>query len=210
MPQKSKVTQTKHLIIDTKTFDQIDLNDYVYRLVDPVENVVRLRLNNVSLPEIRYNVGPDEHVAYKKEGEEIRRLTISPGYYTIERLIAVLVEAGIDAEYDAEKDRVALRDAEPEPGRLWRCLGWREGGFSAAPDLRPTAYSLLVLSNITDQFIGRAGNLSRTLVTEDVVFKSPRALTELHVVFKDDEGRLIDFDGRPHVIDISLDVLQEQ
>ena len=175
-------------IIDSRTFQNENMEHYVFNLTPPLENITCMEFLNISIPEQRYNITHDETLCYNDKA-----IHIPKGFYTVNTLLSIINLSEEILHLDETTQKLVLSENVGQlSGSLWNKLGFYDTlEAKHLPDLRVDPYVNLYLSNLTSDVIRKInpGNFTPF----DINFETPVSLDKLYISFKDANNVSLDF-----------------
>ncbi len=212
--QNQKKTLTKNLQLEvTKTESQ-----YNFQL-NPISNVIRLKLVQYSLPPPIYNIIDDMKILYKTDTDTEKEIIIYRGCYNINDIIEKINNEELTFTVDFNQ-KITVR-SEKEftiiPTILWYKLGFINNNYNASTsvtaervyDIRPPNKLLLFIRNINNNQPVCSLNFNGSSMC-DIPFNQPITLTNLEFAFYTEDGMLYNFNDIMYNLTIMIEVIDNQ
>ena len=199
----------QQIIIDTRSFEQPGLNAYLFNFNQPMINVSRIQILNISIPILNYNVASKQYFEYSINGEE-KSIHIPRGNYNINQLMDVINKRNTDnfvLKLNPISDCLFItadKDITIKKNYVSKKLGLDASTIGMRPyDLRIVNYLSLYIKNVfQEKPVCRVNPNMFTPV--DIIFNESVQLDHLEIEFRDIDDIIVDFEGRHHLIEMRL------
>ena len=194
----------RHVVIDSRNIglDNPGTSTYRYQLIEPIQGVTQLMLVNISIPEMVFNVYGDATIQYESDNGEQKTIKVPLGRYSdIDTLLRKIAESGLSLTLDPLKQTIVV----PEGVKIKDSPFWKRqlGGGVHPPDLRPQEYIRFFLENLApEEEVCRISPKNFTPIQIDL--SDPVTLDGLTVAFRDEDGHLVDFQSRHHIVELRV------
>ena len=210
--QNQKKTLTKNLQLEvTKKESQ-----YNFQL-NPINNVIRLKLVQYNLPPPIYNIVDDMKILYKTDVE--KEIILYKGNYNIADILERLnSEPNGDLTFTVDfNQKITVKcttNFTIVPTLLWHKLGFINNNYDATInitaervyDIRPPNKLLLFIKNINPTQPVCSLNFNGTSIC-DIPFNQPITLTNLEFEFYTEEGILYQFNDIMYNLTIMIEII---
>ena len=197
----------QHIIIDSRTFEQTGLNAYLFNFNNPIKNVERIQILNISIPVINYNIASKQYFEYLVEEQE-NSIHIPRGNYNINQLIDLINNRNTDGfklKLNSITDCLFIeskKNIKVKNNTVSKKLGL-ENNIPRPYDLRIMNYLTLYIRNIfQEKSICKVNPYNFTPI--DIIFNEPLYLDKLEIEFRDNDDIIVDFEGRHHLIEMRI------
>ena len=198
----------QHILIDTRKFEQPSLNAYVYNFIQPIQNVERIQILNISIPVLNYNIASKQYFEYYVDDVE-NSIHIPRGNYNINQLLDVINKRNneLTLKLNSLSDCIYVeskRNIKIKKNYVSKKLGLDANTIGTRPyDLRIINYLTLYIKNLfQEKEVCKINPLSFTPI--DIMFNEPSTVEKLEIEFRDVDNNVIDFEGRHHMIELRI------
>ncbi len=213
--QNQKKTLTKNLQLEvTKKESQ-----YNFQL-NPISNVIRLKLVQYNLPPPIYNIIDDMKILYKTDSE--KEIILYRGNYNINDILERLNNHSMgDLTFTVDFNQKVTVKSEKEftiiSTLLWYKLGFINNNYNATTnitaervyDIRPPNKLLMFIKNINPTQPVCSLNFNGTSIC-DIPFNQPVTLTNLEFEFYTEDGILYCFNDIMYNLTIMIEIIVPQ
>ena len=210
--QNQKKTLTKNLQLEVTKKD----SQYNFQL-NPINNVIRLKLVQYNLPPPIYNIVDDMKILYKTDIE--KDIILYKGNYSISDILERLNNSDLTFTVDFNQ-KITVKGTDNFtiiPSLLWHKLGFINNSYDITNnitaervyDIRPPNKLLLFIKNINMNQPVCSLNFNGTSIC-DIPFNQPITLTNLEFEFYTEEGILYSFNDIMYNLTIMIEVILTQ
>ena len=207
--QNQKKTLTKNLQLEVTKKD----SQYNFQL-NPISNVIRLKLVQYNLPPPIYNIIDDMKLSYKTDVE--KEIILYRGNYNIADILEKINNNELTFTVDFNQ-KITVKSSNNFtiiPTLLWHKLGFINNNYEEnnsitaerVYDIRPPNKLLLFIKNINPTHPVCSLNFNNTSMC-DIPFNQPITLTNLEFEFYTEEGILYQFNEIMYNLTIMIEVV---
>ncbi len=212
----NKINKIQNYILEISC--ENSLSYYIYNF-NKIENIMKIKLNSYSIPNILYNIQEDKNNIFEFQiNDENKQIIIPSGKYEINDLLTFLNnnEYGILFKLDNITQKIIISH-EQHFNILSSYLSFNNLGFTneyndnntytsnKCFDLRLDNTVYLFLNNI-DTSSPFSILIPNGNVNSEIKFENGITLDKLDILFKDSKGKTCNFFGLDHSINLTLEV----
>jgi hypothetical protein len=201
----------QQIIIDTRSFEHSGMNAYLFNFNQPISNIGRIQIINISIPVLNYNIASKQYFEYSINGEE-KSIHIPKGNYNINQLIDIINKRNVDnfiLKLNPITDCLFIEHAKDKELKVKKNyvskkLGLDSNTIGMRPyDLRIINYLTLYIKNILQE--NPVCRVNPNMFTPvDILFNESVQLKHLEIEFRDIDDIIVDFEGRHHLIEMRI------